>query len=497
MAAHTRVGREYLRVSVDRSGRMKSTTEQHDDNVRAGETEGDFELGEAYVDVGSASRYARKGRDGFDRLVADLEARQFGAPLLVLWESSRGSRKVGEWVRLIEACEHARVTIWVTTLHREYQPSNARDRRTLLEDAVDSEYESAKTSARVTRSAAAMAAAGQPHGRVPFGYVRRYDARTGRFVEQAPDPAQRALVLELFERVAAGHSVRGIVADWTARGVEHSPGRPFTIPTVRTMLRNQAYIGVRVHAPGQRSGSPGSPGPVGRVPATWEPLVPASTWHAVQALLDDPGRRTSYRQGAGVHLLSMIGGCEPCGGVLASYTGRGRPVYRCHTRGCVTVDRDQLDAIAEEAMLDYLSRPELYGQLRAAGADDGRVVAAREATAAIREELRQLVDEVSAGRLSAAFAGAVEPGIRSRLAEAERVEAELATPPALAALMPPGADVDVRWAAAPISTRRATARLLVGVDGLLGQLRVTPCPPGRRVSAAERVLPLRSQLTLE
>jgi hypothetical protein len=59
---------------------------------------------------------------------------------------------------------------------RVYDPANPRDRRSLLEDAVDAEYESAKLSARAKRAAAAGAAEGHPHGRVPYGFRRLYDA---------------------------------------------------------------------------------------------------------------------------------------------------------------------------------------------------------------------------------------------------------------------------------------------------------------------------------
>ncbi|MBQ3358480.1 MAG: hypothetical protein IJG47_06210 [Microbacterium sp.] len=53
------------------------------------------------------------------------------------------------------------VRIWVTTHNRLYDPTNARDRRSLLEDAVDAEYESDKTSERRKRSAKAAAEAGR------------------------------------------------------------------------------------------------------------------------------------------------------------------------------------------------------------------------------------------------------------------------------------------------------------------------------------------------
>src|SRR6266567_7515713 len=148
-------GREYLRVSQDRSGRARSVEEQHDDNLKAAEAHGFSINGEAYSDVSlSASRYATKVRGDFGRLLADLGHGRFGADVLVLWESSRGSRKVGEWVTLIELCETAGVRIHVTTHGRTYDPGNARDRRSMLEDAVDSAYQSDKASDAIQRAAA-------------------------------------------------------------------------------------------------------------------------------------------------------------------------------------------------------------------------------------------------------------------------------------------------------------------------------------------------------
>ena len=97
-------------------------------------------MGEAYSDVSvSASRYSRKTRGDFARLLADLDHDRFRADLLVLWESSRGSRRVGEWATLVDLLEDRGVHVYVTTHARFYDPANARDRRSLMEDAVDAE----------------------------------------------------------------------------------------------------------------------------------------------------------------------------------------------------------------------------------------------------------------------------------------------------------------------------------------------------------------------
>jgi hypothetical protein len=108
-----------------------------------------------------------------------------------LWESSRGSRKVGEWVDLLDLLTAVGKTVWVHGHSRLYDPRNARDRRTLLEDAVDSEYEVAKSSDRILRTTRNNAAEGRPHGQAPFGYIRVYNERTRALIGQEPHLRRR------------------------------------------------------------------------------------------------------------------------------------------------------------------------------------------------------------------------------------------------------------------------------------------------------------------
>ncbi|HEY2766341.1 MAG TPA: recombinase family protein, partial [Pseudonocardiaceae bacterium] len=128
----------------------------------------------------------------------------------MIWESSRGSRRVGEWVNLLDLCEHRSVSLHVYTHNRTYDPANGRDRRSLLEDAVDGEYESSKISTRSRRAVAANAVAGRPSGRIPYGYRRIFDPHTRQLIAQEPEPAEAEVVAELFARLIQGHSLRAI-----------------------------------------------------------------------------------------------------------------------------------------------------------------------------------------------------------------------------------------------------------------------------------------------
>src|SRR3954454_12789540 len=134
MRTSTLTGREYLRVSLDASGRERSPAEQHGDNIDACADENIMLTGTPYRDQARASRTSKAKRADYDQLVADLRAATFAEDVLVMWESSRGSRRVSDWVVLLELLEDQGKRIFVTTHRRLYDPTNPRDRRSLLED---------------------------------------------------------------------------------------------------------------------------------------------------------------------------------------------------------------------------------------------------------------------------------------------------------------------------------------------------------------------------
>lgn len=469
----TSIAREYLRVSKDRSGHARSVEEQTGDNRRAADANG-WTLGAPYEDNDrSASRYARKVREGFERLIDDLEHNRFGADILIIWESSRGSRKVSEWVVLIELCEQRGVRIHVTTHQRTYNPSNGRDRRSLLEDSVDSEYEVSKMSERIRRDAAALAAKGKPTGRCPYGYVREYDPQTRQLLAQKPDPKTAPMIKELFERIAAGHSLRSIARHFETEGFTNQSGRPFTAAHLRALAETYSYAGLRVHTPGGGGMSRNPPG-MQVIEGTWEPIVSRELFWAVQQILSDPSRKTS-RPGRSVHLLSMIARCAVCGSPLVSRSvdAKHRLSYACRsTRGCVRISEPDLDELVTKVMLTFLADEEAVNE-HIGDVDSAELQSARDAVETIQAELKDLGRQVGAGRLSATLAAQAEPMIKERLKAAEDHLAEVGTPNRLRGLITPGPTAAAQWEAAGTPVRREIARLLL-LPSVLGELRVHP-----------------------
>lgn len=461
--------REYLRVSKDRSGRLRSVDEQHGDAERAA-AEYSWTLGAPYVENGavSASRYGRKARAGFASLLADLRAGRFHAGVLVVWEPSRGSRKVSEWVALLEALEARAVLVHVTSHGRTYDPRRPRDRRSLLEDAVDAEYETGKSSDRVRRAKRDDAVAGRPNTGPPYGYQAVHDERTGRLLGWQPHPGEAPVVAELYARLERGEPLSGIARDWAARGIRSRRGHLMPAQRLWQIATNSAYGGYRQHG-GQR------------YEATWEPLVPRSTWRTVEARLR-ANAAAGVRPGrAEARLLTGSAVCDVCGaGLRVRYAGR----YACGAAGHVLVDAAALDSHAEQVMLAYLARPDVHELLGHVDTDDADLTRVRDELAGYRARLDALADDLDVDEATLARRARA---LRAKVTELEDRERTLTAPSALAGIIRPGRDVARRWKAAPMSARREAARILL-TPRYLGQLRVAHGTRGLRLPVEQRVV---------
>ena len=472
----------YARQSL---GNTASITEQLDLGRARASTEG-WTIRADYKDPISASRYARKARKDWPKLVDDVQHDRAG--IIWLWESSRGERRASTWLALLEDCRDHGTLIYVETHGRLYDMKNPRDWRTLAEDGTDSEYESAKTSLQLTRSAAARAAAGKPVGKTPYGYTRRYglDPRTKKpiVLSQDPHPDEAPIVAEIIGRIAKGESLRAIASDLNERGVPTRTGAKWSTTQVRGVALNLAYIGKRVHAPGSRK-SRAVPGPdAGVYDATWPALVDEPVFYAARRILLDPARKTT-RPGKAKHLLSLIAVCAVCGSKLTvTYRLREgkRPAYACRDRNCVAIDQADLDSYVVAQVLAVLARPRTWKRLVAAGAaGNAELDTARAVLAALQADYDETVRLFTARKISPAAFAAVEPGKLADLEAARQHVSSLEAPAPLRFMLDGPADLAARWQAAPVSARRQAIQALVRVA--VGK----SASAGHRVPAAQRV----------
>lgn len=482
MADRTRA-REYRRLSDKKGG--TSLEDQGDDNSAAAEDQ-DWELGDPYIDDGrSASRYARGRRDDFDQLVDDLQSgptgrhSDFGAEILMLWESSRGSRRVGEWVSFIELCEDKGVKIWVTTHERLYDPANGRDRKALIDDANDSEYESYKTHRRVSRTTPKEARKGRPHGEAPYGLAPLYDERTGKLVTWVEDQARSMVPRQLFEMLDAGHSFAHIERTFRQLGYLNRSGRPFTHGHLRRMAIMHSYAGLRFYK-----------GTVYR--GVWDGLVPEELFWSVYHLVTDPSRVTTTG-GSARHVLTAGLWCARCDIHPGTRFETGRqPVYRCKQCG-VKIQKEPIDDLfmgdrgRPGILMAYLARADLYEILRAPGSDDAAVRAVQADLARARAERDELREAKGATLAEVRILANSLTDKENEVDALEARERQLTVPSSVLSIVRPGVDVWDSWHDAPIQARRTTARLILGA-GYLGRPCILPSPrSGRYQLIAERI----------
>jgi DNA invertase Pin-like site-specific DNA recombinase len=432
----------YDRVSLDtRQGR--SVAEQEAANRAAAEHHGWTVVGR-YVDPNvSASRFATRERADWPRLLRDLDAGKFD--ILILWETSRGDRKLAPWVAMLDTCRDRGVKIHVTSHERTYDLANHRDYKILCEDGITNANASEETSVRVRRSATAGALAGRPHGPVAYGYKRRYDPHSGALVGQEADPETAPVVAEIIRRVAGNDPVTMIAHDLTSRGIPSPKGGSWHRDVIRKVASNVAYIGLRSHH-GELSD------------AIWPALIDEETFYSAKRVLSDPARKTT-RPGRYKHLLSYLAKCGICHSGLAVLVNR----YVCYGDGhCVSIKESWLDYYVSEIVLRRLARPDIYGQLTKV--DDSAVIAARAEAARLRVRLTEARDLAVAGELPMASLAHVESKLAGQITAAERRAAELSVPLPLRDLVSPGADIRDRWDALRIPARREIIKTLLSVE---------------------------------
>jgi DNA invertase Pin-like site-specific DNA recombinase len=447
------------RVSKDDSGRARSVDEQHDDNAAEAASIGAV-ITEKYQDSASASRFAAKAREDWPRLLADIEAGRLD--VVLLWEPSRGSRELEDWARFLRLCRDSGTRVHVTTHHRTYDMTIARDWRVLAEDGVDSQYESEKISSRVRRGLDANAADGMPHSQAPFGYRRVYDerGRLDRTQAQRPVESEAAVVRRVIAEVAAGISLSQIERD---TGVLRS--------TIRKICLNPAYIGKRRTK-------------AGLVDARWPAISDADdweeTWYLARAALEGkPRAGVNSRPGGAKYLLTGIMTCAQCSRPIEPDppSARRRAAYSCRT-GHASAAMAGIDEAVKALMAARCAEDDLYALLTAASGTEAETARAE----AVR--LQAELDEwLSAGISPRAYKAKEDEYLPLIAAARHRAEALAVPAPVRGIVGGDAAEVAAKLEAMTVAQRRAGARFLFERI----ELHSTPKRGPKGVPARERI----------
>lgn len=444
----------YDRVSIDRR-QGRSVAEQSVENRAVCAEHGWSIVAEHKDNDRSASRHARRVRESWPLVLADIESGR--VDVLVLWESSRGDRELESWARLLNTCRRLGLLIHITSHDRTYDVRKARDWKTLAEEGVANAYASEETSLRIKRSKAAAAAAGRPPGKRPFGYRREYDSDTGELLRQIINEEQAELIREAARRILAGETTHTVAQDFNARGIPTPRGgRAWDLSQVKRIVTLPVYAGKRVHR-GEVVGD-----------GQWPAILDELTYYACVSKLSDPARRT-HRETAVTHLLSGIA-VGACGGRTVVQKNRSFLAYLCVGDFCVSRKEAWVDAYVVGAATGFLARADAVDLLA-----DGQVAetakAAQVETERLRGELNAHYTHAAAGQLSPGGLVRMEALLLPQIKAAERRARSVSVAPLLRQVARP--DIAETWDDLPLTARREVIRSLVTV-------RILPARRGAR-----------------
>lgn len=445
----------YARISQDSEGLGLGVQRQLED-CRALAASRGWQVAEEFID-NDLSALSGRLRPGYDQLMRLVDAR--GADRVVVFQTSRMWRNRRERADGIERLREARCGL-VPVKGTELDLTSAAGR---MLAGLLGEFDTAESEVkaeRVARAARQRAELGRRNGTVPYGW----QVVDGEDVE---DPGPAAIVREVVDRLLAGESLRGITADLNGRGIPSPYGKTWGKTSVKKLALRQSNAARRVHQ-GQVVGK-----------AAWPALVDEAKHDRVLALLTDPARSVK-RDGSRKHLLSWgIGECGVCGARLRAVDKKiRRRVAKARTRrnpegivetlhrlyvcdgsaACVGRNREQVDRLVADVVVERLSRPDARGLLEP---DDARARELREEAAALRARLDTAADQYADGGITGEQLRRITARMRPRLEEVERL-ARAAMPPGVEVLDGLVCEVDARevWNALPVARQRAVLELL-------------------------------------
>lgn len=446
----------YGRVSKDqRSGR--SVKQQLTIGRRRVTENGWINAGEYSDNDRSASQYARRKREDWERLMADIN-RGLG-DILWLWEISRGTRERIVWAHLVAACqEHGMYIALDDELWDTTNPDHMRYLDGLVADSI---HESGKTRKRIVRDIAAAAEEGRPHGRIAYGLRREYDPDTGELLRQVLGPEHEVeTIREIVRLKKAGKSWNWIAGELNRRKIPtpggHLAGDPVLDDDGNPVIRHgrpvvyRGWTAASLRDLMSRPSLMGKRSYKGRIieAGGWDRVIEPADWWSINT--PSSPRERGLRNGRLRYWLSGVSMCDVCEGrmgVSLARTSRLKYMnYQCQgtypgaSYGHVTRKAETLEAHVEALIVREFSRPDVLVAFRSEVVSEERVEAAHARMLAKRAELEELYREVEAGLVSRRLAQADEQRLMREIRELEQAARPRIVDPMAEALAKPTAE---------------------------------------------------------
>ncbi len=457
----------YARISRDQTGEALGVQRQLTDGRKLAADRG-WTVAEEYVD-NDISAYGGKRRPQYERMLEDIEAGHRDA--VVVYNLDRLTRRPIELEEFTAICERAGVTQFATvTADIDLGSGDGMLMARML--AAFAAMESDKKSQRLRRKALEIAESGRPGGGGlrPFGYAE--DRVT--VVE-----SEAVIVREVVARYLAGESLMSLTNWLQESGALSVAGLPWRTSTLRTMLANPRFAGLRAHN-GVVVG-----------PAVWPAIITPAQHEQILAAMERKkvtGRRSPRR-----YLLSGMLRCGKCGNKLFSSSrqegDRNRRRYVCSSSpdhgGCgkLTVVAEPVEEWITEAVLMRLDSPAMGDVLAGRAAADDRHSALLADLQADQAQMEELANEYGTRQITLAIWKAAREPIEERLWKTQRQLSQLTGTSALDGVIGNSTALRDSWRGLNL-TRQAAI-----VAAVLDFATLAPGVPGARELDPSRIIP--------
>lgn len=264
-----------------------------------------------YIDRAMTGR--NDNRDEFQKMLSDCAKGQF--QIIIVWKVDRFGRNREEITfNKYRAKKHG--------VRVEYVAESVPDspEGVILESVLEgmAEYYSLQLSQNIRRGVRENAKKCRyAGGRIPLGYKLNADR------EFVVDPDTAPLVRRIFDMYAEGQTMPEIIAQLNREGLHTGQGRPYTKNSLRTLLKNEKYIGIFDFNNGEIRVEDG-------VPA----IVDKDTFYKAQKLLTLNQRAPAARWTKADYLLTGKLFCGSCGAPMTGECGTSRTGTRYEYYSC-------------------------------------------------------------------------------------------------------------------------------------------------------------------
>jgi len=345
-------------------------------------------------------------RPEFQRMIADAERRLFD--VLICWKIDRFARNRYDSAIYKNRLHKAGVSVQYA---RETISDGAEG--IILESVLEgfAEYYSANLAENVKRGNYESMSEYKTLGKK---YIGLKTDENGRF---AIDESTAPIVKEIFERYAAGDSIKSIYEDLNRRGFRNQAGRPFNKSSLQRILANEKYCGIYVFKGFRQPGA---------IPA----IIPPELFEACRKRAEK-ARHAPKPKESGRYILTGKLYCGYCGGLMTgetstSATGRKYQYYVCQNRkggSCSKkrVHKEEIETRVVSALIECVHDDSFINEIADAvmaelSKDRGGVLSDLERKeAAKQKEIENMLRAIAAG-LDAEKAVSFIDGLEAELA---------------------------------------------------------------------------------